>query len=223
MTERVLIVAAHPDDEVLGCGGTIARHVAEGDDVHLLFVADGETARGMKARPNRNFMAYEAAKLLGAKPPVFLDFSDQRLDQLALLDITKLIELHALSVIPTIVYTHHAGDLNLDHQIVNRAVMTAFRPLPGSAVKAIYAFEVLSSTEWGCGFVPNHFVDIDVMAGEKTARGKKFEALQCYDTEMRRRPHARCYDAVTALMESRGFACGVHAAEAFMTMRSIVR
>ena len=218
MTERVLIVAAHPDDEVLGCGGTIARHVAEGDDVHLLFVADGETARGIKARPNRNFMAYEAAKLLGAKPPVFLDFSDQRLDQLALLDITKLIEVHAFMIRPTIVYTHHAGDLNLDHRIVHQAAMTALRPLPGSTVKAIYAFEVLSSTEWGSGFAPNHFVSLS-----RDIFYKKIDALHCYDSEMRLTPHARSLDAAQSLMELRGSTVGVDWAEAFMTLRSIVR
>ncbi len=152
MAERVLVIAAHPDDEALGCGGTIARHASCGDEVHLLFIADGETSRVMKALPNRNFMAHKAAEVLGAKPPTFLDYSDQRLDQVALLEITKLIEAEIMLDRPTIVYTHHAGDLNLDHRIVHQAAMTALRPLPNSPVKAIYAFEVLSSTEWGTGF-----------------------------------------------------------------------
>lgn len=222
MTERVMVIAAHPDDEVLGCGGTIARHVADGDSVQVLFVADGETSRGMKALPNRNFMAHEAGKVLGFTP-WFMDYRDQMLDTVPLLEITKQIEVHAFMIKPTVVYTHHAGDLNLDHRIVHQATMTAFRPLPGSSVTAIYTFEVPSSTEWGTGFVPNHFVNIDCMAGDKTAFGKKFAALHCYDKEMRERPHARCYDAVSSLIELRGFACGLHGAEAFMTLRSIVR
>lgn len=218
MTERVLVIAAHPDDEVLGCGGTIAAHAADGDEVYVLFVADGETSRGMKALPNRNFMAHAASKVLGTKPPAFLDFSDQRLDQLGLLDITKLIEVHVFLWKPTIVYTHHAGDLNLDHRIVHQAVMTACRPLPGSSIKQIYAFEVLSSTEWGSGFAPNHFVNV---SGE--ASFKKVEALLCYESEMRDHPHPRSYDGINYLESLRGAACGIDRAEAFMTLRSIIR
>ena len=218
MSERVLVIAAHPDDEVLGCGGTMARHIADGDEVHVLFVADGETSRGMKALPNRNFMALAASKVLGTRPPQFLDFSDQRLDQLGLLDIVKLIEVHVFMVKPTIVYTHHAGDLNLDHRIVHQAVMTACRPLPGSSVDAIYAFEVLSSTEWGTGFAPNHFVDIN-----GSAFLDKMAALKCYASEIREHPHPRSFETVHRLEKLRGAACGVDRAEAFMTLRSIVR
>jgi LmbE family N-acetylglucosaminyl deacetylase len=178
----------------------------------------------MLAKPNRNFEAFEASKVLGAKPPAFLDYRDQMLDTLPLLEITKMIEVHLFIVKPTIVYTHHAGDLNLDHRIVHEAVMTACRPLPASQVKAIYAFEIPSSTEWGPrAFNPDHFVSIDCMAGEKTALGKKFSALQCYGAEMRNSPHPRSYDSVQAMTVLRGSQCGVHGAEAFMTLRSIVR
>jgi N-acetylglucosamine malate deacetylase 1 len=216
-----MVIAAHPDDEVLGCGGTIARHAADGDDVHILFVADGETSRAMAAKRNRNMEALAASKILGAMPPAFLDYNDQRLDQVSRLEITQKIEAEIAKVKPEIVYTHHAGDLNMDHRIVHQAALTALRPLPGSSVSAIYAFEVLSSTEWGSGFSPNHFVNIGCMAGEKTAVGKKYDALLCYDAEMRERPHARCWDAVSAQSESRGFSCGRHGAEAFVTIRTI--
>jgi LmbE family N-acetylglucosaminyl deacetylase len=218
VSERVLVIAAHPDDEVLGCGGTMARHVADGDDVNVLFVADGETSRGMKALPNRNLMALAASQIIGTKPPQFLDFSDQRLDQLALLDIVKLIEVHAFMIKPTIVYTHHADDLNLDHRIVHRATMTACRPLPGSSVNAIYAFEVLSSTEWGTGFAPNHFVDV---SGQMSIA--KMHALECYTSEMRDHPHPRSFEAANHLEKLRGAFCGVDRAEAFMTLRNIRR
>ena len=218
MTERVMVIAAHPDDEVLGCGGTMARHVADGDDVTCLFVADGETSRTQAAKPNRNFEALEASKILGTKPPLFLDYRDQMLDSLPLIEVIRLIEVHLFMIKPTIVYTHHAGDLNLDHRIVHQAVMTACRPLPGSSINAIYGFEVLSSTEWGSGFWPNHFVNI---SGAPIYI--KLTALKCYDSEMRDEPHPRSYNVVYNLERLRGAACGMSYAEAFMTLRSIRR
>ncbi len=213
-----MVIAAHPDDEVLGCGGAIARHTYAGDSVNVLFVADGETSRGMLAKPNRNLEAFEASKVLGTAPPQFLDYRDQMLDTLPLLEIVKAIEWYCLAISPTIVYTHHAGDLNLDHRIVHQAVMTACRPLPESTVEAIYAFEVLSSTEWGTAFWPDCFIDIDGVP-----MGQKLKALGCYSREIRLPPHARTFDAVIALAQLRGYSCGRHHAEAFMTLRSIVR
>lgn len=218
MNERVMVIAAHPDDEVLGCGGTIARHVAFGDDVHVLYVADGETARVMAAKPNRNLAAYEACKTLGVHPPSFLDLSDQKLDAYPMIEVTQLIEAHVARVLPTIVYTHHAGDLNLDHRIVHQAVMTALRPLPGAFCKTVYAFEVASSTEWGADFKPTHFVDIS-----HGFIDRKIDALKCYDDEMRASPHPRSYEKLEALAEVRGATCGLHFAEAFVSLRSIIR
>ena len=213
-----MVIAAHPDDEVLGCGGTIARHVFDGDDVTCLFVADGETARTMAAKKNRNFEAYEASKTLGTNPPRFLDYRDQMLDTIPLLDIIKQIEVQVFMIKPTIVYTHHACDLNIDHRIVHQAVMTACRPLPDSTINAIYAFEVLSSTEWGEHFWPNHFVALSSGAFDR-----KVLALRCYDDEMRVPPHPRSYDTVEYLALLRGSTVGFTYAEAFMTLRSIRR
>ena len=215
MSERVLCVAAHPDDEVLGCGGTLARHVTEGDEVHIIFCADGETSRGMKALPNRNFMAHAASKILGTEMPHYLDYADQRLDQASLLELTQRIEDRARVIRPSIVYTHCPNDLNMDHVLTSQAAMTAFRPLPYSSVRAIHFFEVLSSTEWGSGFWPNHFVDIDQFLNTK------LKALGCYETEMRPTPHPRSYAGVIDTARLRGYQAGIGAAEAFMTMRSI--
>jgi N-acetylglucosamine malate deacetylase 1 len=215
MNERVLCVAAHPDDEVLGCGGTLARHAAEGDEVHILFTADGETSRGMKALPNRNFMAHAAMKVLGANSIDFLDYRDQMLDDAPLLEITQAIEDRARVIRPSIVYTHNHLDLNMDHSLTARATMTAFRPLPGSSVRAIYAFEVLSTTELGGGFWPNHFVAMDGFLNTK------LKALGCYETEMRPVPHPRSYAGVIDTVRLRGYQVGIEAAEAFMTLRSI--
>lgn len=212
---NVLVIAAHPDDEVLGCGGTIARHVVEGDKVEVLFVADGETARIMHNRENRNIAAKSAGDILGVSMVHFLDHPDQRLDQISLLDLTKQVEERVAALKPRIVYTHHAGDLNEDHRIVHQIAMTALRPLPGSRVKEIYAFEVPSSTEWGTPFWPNHFVNISSL------HQRKVEALSCYESEMRLSPHARSYSAIGALNRLRGHQVGLAYAEAFVTLRTI--
>jgi LmbE family N-acetylglucosaminyl deacetylase len=224
---RILIVASHPDDEILGVGGTIAKHTDTGDDVHILIVAEGLTSRA----PARDVGAHqdalgelervtcEAADILGARRPVLLRLPDNRLDSLDLLDVIKPVEQVVRDVKPSIVYTHHRGDLNLDHGIVHRAVLTACRPLPPPFIDGIYCFETPSSTEWGLGerdgFVPTHFVGI----GETLDR--KLAALRCYSAEMRPFPHARSLEAVAALARVRGSQSGVSAAEAFVVSRSI--
>lgn len=211
----VLVMAAHPDDEVLGCGGTICRHVDEGDKVHILFVADGETARLMKAQPNRNIAATAAAKVMGAEV-YFLDHPDQRLDQLALLDLTREVEEWGRFIKPEIVYTHFAGDRNMDHRIVHDITMTAFRPVPGCTVKQIHAYSVLSSTEWGgWPFTANHFVNVT------GTRARKRQALRCYEDEMREPPHPRSFANVNSADAVCGSIIGVDHAEAFITLRSI--
>jgi N-acetylglucosamine malate deacetylase 1 len=223
MSETVLVIAAHPDDEALGCGGTIARHNRDGDSVHVLFVADGETSRvGAAPDLRRRATAERASKILGARLPSFLDLPDQRLDTLSLLDVIRKIELVITSLRPAIVYTHHGGDLNADHRIVHQAVMTAMRPMPGSTYKAIFAFEVASSTEWsstaiGEAFRPNHFVDITAFVDLKT------KALEAYDAEMRSFPHARSYEGLKSLSTIRGVNSGFEAAEAFVTLRTFHR
>jgi LmbE family N-acetylglucosaminyl deacetylase len=223
MSESVLVIAAHPDDEVLGCGATIARHVCNGDSINVLFVADGETSRiGSSPDLRRHEPAQEACKILGARPPTFFDFPDQRLDSMPLLDIVQRIESIITSLRPTVVYTHHGGDLNVDHRIVHQAAVTALRPLPGSTYRAIFAFEVASSTEWatsavGEPFRPNHFVDISAFLDTK------MKALQAYDGEMRAFPHARSYAAVKSLATVRGANSGLEAAEAFVTLRTLER
>lgn len=222
---NVLVVAAHPDDEALGCGGTIAGHAADGDAVHLLFLADGVTARGDSdtgAVDQRKEHARAAASILGAAGATFAGFPDNRMDTVALLDIVQVIENEIARVQPAIVYTHHGGDLNIDHRIAHQATLTACRPLPGAPVTAIYAFETLSSTEWGsdashAAFQPNRYVDVSVHMDAKLG------ALGCYDAEMHLFPHPRSPEAVTALSQIRGAAAGVAAAEAFQIVREVVR
>ncbi|OFX08809.1 MAG: GlcNAc-PI de-N-acetylase [Alphaproteobacteria bacterium RIFOXYD12_FULL_60_8] len=218
----VLAVVAHPDDEVLGCGGTLARHAAEGADVYILILAEGATSRDVDRNAQKRAKeldvlrtaAKSAAKAIGAHPPNLAGLPDNRMDSLCLLDVIKCVEDTMAKVAPDVIYTHHGGDLNIDHRMTHEAVLTAARPLPGSCVKAIYAFETLSSTEWsGKDFRPTRFVDISEHMAAKNA------ALACYTSEMRPFPHPRSLEAVEALARLRGASSGVTAAEAFEVVR----
>ena len=223
MNETVLIVAAHADDEVLGCGGTIARHVAEGDDVTIVFMTDGVGARSLSkpdSLQHRNKAREQSLKILGVADWHALDFPDNAMDSAPLLDIVKTLEPIIEKVKPTRVYTHHHGDLNVDHRITHQAVMTACRPLPGSTVRKILAFEVVSSTEWtapnSAPFVPNAFSDISEYLP------KKLEALTAYSLEMRPEPHSRNIEHLRALAKHRGNCVSLQAAEAFEVIRLLI-
>lgn len=226
MHKTVLAIAAHPDDEILGCGGTMTKFADRDDDVHILFLSSGVGARdddpskGGDERAQRRQAATVAAKTVGARPPRFVDFPDNQMDSVPLLDIVKTIEAAVSEIAPQIVFTHHYGDLNIDHQRVCEATLTACRPIPGSPVKRIYAYEVLSSTEWATSlpnriFVPNCFIEITKQMDTKLA------ALVCYENEMRPQPHARSIEAVEAQARLRGASVGVPRAEAFVAIREI--
>ena len=150
MNKCLLVIAAHSDDEALGCAGTIARHVAEGDDVHVVFMTNGVGSRNVEcsATLHREQLAKSAAKVMGIKTINGFDFPDNKMDSVPLLEITQAIETVIEQIKPELIYTHHYGDLNIDHRVTHQAVMTACRPRPGFCVKELYAFEVLSSTEW---------------------------------------------------------------------------
>ena len=220
-----LVIAAHPDDEVLGCGGTIARYADAGVPVQVAFLADGVGARGdstpdREALQARRAAAQKACTLLGAAVPVFDDFPDNRMDTVPRLEITRRVEALIAAHAPTTVLTHHAGDVNIDHRRVHEAVVTACRPQPGHPVQTLLFFEVASSTEWqppgsAPAFQPNWFVDITVTLERKR------EALAAYKEEMRAWPHARSIEAVTHMARQRGASIGREAAEAFMLGREI--
>jgi LmbE family N-acetylglucosaminyl deacetylase len=222
MHNTFLVVAAHADDEVLGCGGTIARHVAEGDFVHLVFMSDGVGSRAQSIPEDlqRRIVARDSAlSILGVTNWDAFDFPDNRMDSVALLDVVQALEPIVQRVKPTRVYTHHHSDLNIDHGVTHQAVMTACRPFPGSSVREILTFEVMSSTEWGtsgvASFVPNAFVDISEYLA------KKVEALAAYGAEMRAAPHSRSVANIEALARHRGHCVGLGAAEAFEVLRLI--
>jgi LmbE family N-acetylglucosaminyl deacetylase len=225
--ESVLIVAAHPDDEILGCGGTMARLANEGAEIRIAILAEGMTSRyqqrdqaNQKDLSHLHGNAQQAADTVRAKEPVLCKLPDNRLDTVPLLDVVKLVEDLIEKFKPSVIYTHHSGDLNVDHGVVNRAVLTATRPIPGQPVREIYAFEVPSSTEWAFQrleptFRPNVFVDIS------TTLDTKVSALACYDTETRKFPHPRSPEAIRAIAMRWGSVAGFQAAEAFELIRSL--
>jgi LmbE family N-acetylglucosaminyl deacetylase len=222
MSKSVLVVAAHADDEALGCGGTIARHATSGDQVHVVFVADGVMSRlnaGTDELARRQKATEQACEILGIRSTTFLGLPDNRLDSLSLLDIVQPLEAIIARLAPELVYTHHYGDLNIDHRQTHHAVMTACRPLPDTTVREILAFEVMSSTEWSslglAPFLPNLFVDIGAQLDTK------MRALEAYGLEMRAPPHSRSLMHLRYLAQHHGCCVGVDAAEAFMVMRAI--
>ena len=215
---KVLIIVAHPDDEVLGCGATIAKHIQNGDKAQVVFLTDGFSSRENSS--NRDSSAYKVSEILGCEEPIFLNLPDNQLDAIPLLKIVKKVEKVIENFQPSVVYTHHIGDLNIDHQITHKAVMTACRPQPNFCVKEIYSFEVLSATHWqspsmGNAFIPNYFVDVSGFMDNK------IKALQCYDGEMRDPPHARSYKSVENLAKFRGSLAGIKFAEAFFLERLV--
>jgi LmbE family N-acetylglucosaminyl deacetylase len=214
----VAVIVAHPDDEVLLAGGAMARHAEAGDTVRTLFLATGAAARGGRQTAyikKLRAQAARAAKVLGAASPSFCDFPDNRMDTVPLLDVVQAIEAFLAKAPPAVVYTHHAGDLNVDHRIVHQAAVTACRPLPGSAVRQLYSGEGLSSTEWSPvdRFAPTTYVGIARFLD------RKLEALACYEDEVRAFPHPRSIEAVRALVTVRGAEAGLDAAEAFRLVR----
>jgi N-acetylglucosamine malate deacetylase 1 len=225
----VAIVAAHPDDEVLGCGGTAARLAAEGCAVHVLLMADGEAARTGKPAAAvtrekvaaRGAAARRAGAILGCASVELLTFPDNRMDGLELLEVVQAVERFVDRHRPSLMLTHHPGDMNVDHRIVHEAVSVACRPQPGHCVRELLFFEVPSSTEWrprdaAAPFAPDWFVDISA------SLEKKLEALNAYATELRAFPHPRSLTAVRALAQWRGASAGFAAAEAFVLGRKLL-
>lgn len=228
MSNSVLIIAAHPDDEVLGCGGTICHHVENGDKVDVLIMVEGATSRSDSRNrelhseeiSNLSKAAKHVQNILGINSLELHNFPDNRLDSVDLLDLTKIIEIKIKAFNPNIIYTHHSGDVNVDHRRLHKATITACRPTPTSKIKRILSYETVSSTEWqpegsDSSFHPNWFVDIEKYWS------KKKQALQAYQSEMREWPHPRSLDGLEILGKWRGSQIGIPLAEAFKLLRNI--
>ena len=224
-----LIIAAHPDDEILGCGGSIAKWVKEGHEVHVLIMAEGATSRDKhrdraSSKETLSILtqsAKRAAEILGVETIELLGYPDNRMDSVDLLDVVKTIEDYTEKLKPDVVVTHHAGDLNIDHQIIHHAVITACRPQPEQTVKRILSFEVPSATEWQSSTVFNHFVPNWFEDISDTLQ-LKIKALEAYQSEMRKWPHSRSIKAVKHLAHWRGASVGCEAAESFILLRKLL-
>lgn len=223
--KKVLIVCAHPGDEVLGCGGTIALHRLKGDSVKVMILGDGWSSRISTHEKAREAIdldvlekkGHESLSILGTDDVQYLRFPDNRFDMVSMLDLVKEIERVKGSYAPELVYTNSPFDLSVDQEKTCRAVVTAFRPQPGERCRQIFAFEVLSSTEWNLseqrgGFSPNYFVNIE------SVLAKKIEAFARLDSELRTWPHPRSREGVEFHARTRGALAGVRAAEAFMLL-----
>ena len=214
--KKIMVIVAHADDEVLGCGATIRKHCQAGDLVHIVICAGKGSSKGMRTEAQLA-KSELAGRILGVEIHTILGLEDQKFDVYPLLEVVQRLEPVIEAYAPEIIYTHHAGDLNKDHRVVHQAVLTACRPLPGSSVKEIYGMEIASSTEWGEPFIPTHFVSIS-----PSQYAGKNQALSCYEAEMRPEPHARSIPRVMGQLGWRGGSVGCDWAEAFTTIRTIV-
>ena len=221
-TRKVAAVFAHPDDEVLGCGGSLSRLSRAGASTHILIMSTGLTSRGpteSSALLELQDQARAAANRLGASTIDFADFPDNGMDSVKLLDIVKQVESFIKRVEPEMIFTHHDGDINIDHDLTRRAVMTATRALPNSKSVEVLACEVLSSTEFGPAnkrLQPHLYFRLteeDVKAA--------VDALGCYEGEIRDWPHPRSVKALEHQLRLRGAECGVEAAEVFEVLRIV--
>lgn len=224
---KILVIAAHPDDEVLGCGGTMARLAQEGHEVFITILGEGITSRyaqreqaDQKVVQTLHGRSRKVAKLLGAKDLFMHQFPDNRFDSVPMLEVVKVIEGLVERLKPEAVYTQHGGDLNIDHLVTFRAALTATRPMAGHCVKVVYAYEVASSSEWAFQqfspvFHPNVFVDI------ASTLDLKIRAMQLYESEARPFPHPRSPEALHAQAVRWGSVVGLRAAEAFACIRDI--
>jgi LmbE family N-acetylglucosaminyl deacetylase len=218
---RVLVIGAHPDDEILGAGGTLARHVNDGDAVHALVVADGATSRASdELMHTLEKDATRAAETIGFSSLELRSLPDQRLDTVPFIELTQLIESVLDDIRPHVVYTHFPGDVNTDHGLVARAAWTACRPYARPLLRRFAVFETPSSTEWAwpmndSALQPNHFVDITGTLDVKVA------AMECYQTELRDYPHPRSSRSLRERAAYWGSQVGRLAVEPFRILRDV--
>ena len=215
---KILIIAAHPDDEILGCGGTIAK-LKETNDINVLFMTNGVSSRGGNKKDiiKRKKACLNLFKYLSLPTPAFFNFPDNQMDKVPLLKIVKKIEKKIRYLKPETIITHYSHCLNIDHRMTFEAVITACRPINNLSVKKILSFEVQSSTDWalfkGKNFQPNYFVDIS------NHIKKKIKLIKFYKDELRNYPHSRSIYSIKSLASIRGVSCGVKYAEAFYLNR----
>ncbi|MBN1389971.1 MAG: PIG-L family deacetylase [Candidatus Thermoplasmatota archaeon] len=221
MSEKVLVIGAHPDDETYGPGGTLKLHSIRGDEVHVLVVTDGSSSQYEnydKMIMRKKMEARNAMKILGVSDINFNSFPDMKLDTIPHVEVNGVIENKVREFQPTIVYTHHWGDVNKDHRLIFESTMVAVRPRPGQTVRKLISYETPSSTEWMLPSVPNRFIPnmfVDISGVLK----HKLDAVRCYISEVREYPHPRSPESVEYYARANGSSVGIIAAERFMVLR----
>lgn len=214
---RVLVFAPHPDDEILGCGGTIKKHILQGDRVDVQIIT---TSKNQEAARLNNIQSEKARALLGINSTCFLNFPPVELNHVANRELTNALKAVLDKVQPDIVYIPFFGDIHIDHITAANAIMVALRPISAPYVKEVYAYETLSETGWNFpiqanAFMPNYFVDISDYIKDKT------NAMLCYDKKIRESTHPRSVDGIISLAKYRGASVGVQYAEAFIQIRRL--
>lgn len=223
MKKKILVVVAHADDEVLGCGATINKHVAEQDEVHCIVLTDSDSSRENSNLELRKKHFRDSCHILGIEHAQIFNFPDNKLDTVPLLELAKTIEKYKKEFQPDILYTHCSADLNQDHTQIHKACMIAFRPMPGESLTEIRTFTIPSSFEWTgyqnkVQYTPNLFIEISQQQFEI-----KIKALQCYTNEIEDFPHPRSYEYLCAKVKLDGAQVGLKLAEVFFTERIIQR
>jgi LmbE family N-acetylglucosaminyl deacetylase len=223
MNKKILIVAAHPDDEVLGCFGTVARLIKEGYEAYTLILGEGKTSRDKNRDVvNKqdeievlNSEIQKANDIIGIKKVFIESFPDNRFDSVDLLDIIKVVSKVKEEVKPDIIFTHYEHDLNIDHQITYKAVITATRPMEDEVTKEIYSFEILSSTEWNypLSFSPDTYFNIE------STLDLKIGAMKEYESELCQYPHPRSLEGIELNAKYQGMRVGKKYVEAFKSIR----
>jgi len=219
--DKVLVICAHPDDETLGPGGTLSLHAIKKDKVSVLIIADGETSRESHSKIEvRQKQAVQACSILGISDVEFLNYPDQKLDSISLLELTKKIKEKILKFNPSLIYTHYWEDLNNDHRRTFEATAVASRPFKNSKIRKILCFETPSSTEWSLAnksFKPNCFVNIEKVIN------KKLSALKKYKNEIHSFPHPRSIVSIRNRSRYWGSISGLKNAEPFMIFREVIQ
>ena len=226
--KRILVVVAHPDDELLGLGGTLNKIVNEYNTfIRVVILGEGLTSRSNQRNTKKWNKELEkhrrnikmAQKAIGYQELSLHQIADNRFDSVDLLDIVKLIENEKAKFIPDYIFTHHGGDVNIDHQRTFEAVITATRPMEHETTKGIFSFETPSGTEWRASTDPHHFIpNIFIELSEENVQAK-IKAMECYEFEKRAYPHPRSPEALHIVSQKNGIQVGFHLAEAFMLVR----